>query len=73
MVCPLQGEVLLQRLFSTFADGWPGIGLLFQRLLTAVAVIYCAIRLLAEVPQFLLIVPHIIGSVAGNPSGSMSV
>ena len=28
----------LQRLFSTFADGFPGIGLLLQRLITAVAV-----------------------------------
>jgi uncharacterized membrane protein YphA (DoxX/SURF4 family) len=55
----------LQRLFSTFADGWPGIGLLCQRLLTTVAVIYYAIRLLGEGPQSLLIVPHIIGSVAG--------
>jgi putative oxidoreductase len=25
----------LQRLFSTFANGWPGVGLLLQRILTA--------------------------------------
>lgn len=30
--------VSLQRLFSTFASGFPGIGLLLQRLITAVAV-----------------------------------
>jgi putative oxidoreductase len=28
----------LQRLFSTFADGFPGIGLLLQRLITAAAI-----------------------------------
>jgi putative oxidoreductase len=28
----------LQRLFSTFANGWPGIGLLLQRLVIAAAV-----------------------------------
>jgi putative oxidoreductase len=33
----------LQRLFSTFADGWPGIGLLLLRLLTAAALIYFGI------------------------------
>jgi putative oxidoreductase len=34
---------VLQRLFSTFADGWPGIGLLLLRLLTAAALLYFAI------------------------------
>ena len=34
---------MLQRLFSTFADGWPGIGLLLLRLLTAAALLYFAI------------------------------
>lgn len=32
-------EGILQRLFSTFADGWPGVGLLLQRILTAALVI----------------------------------
>jgi uncharacterized membrane protein YphA (DoxX/SURF4 family) len=57
--------VLLQRLFSTFADGWPGIGLLCQRFLTAIALIHYTVRLLGEAPQSLLIVPHMIGAVAG--------
>lgn len=26
----------MQRLFSTFANGWPGVGLLLQRILTAI-------------------------------------
>ena len=34
---------MLQRLFSTFADGWPGIGLLLLRLLTAAALLYFSI------------------------------
>jgi putative oxidoreductase len=29
----------LQRLFSNFANGWPGVGLLLQRLLTAILLI----------------------------------
>lgn len=55
----------MQRLFSTFADGWPGVGLLFQRLLTTVALIPYAVRFLGEAPQSLLSVPHMIGAVAG--------
>jgi putative oxidoreductase len=34
----------LQRLFSTFASGWPGIGLLLQRILTAILLIRFAIN-----------------------------
>jgi uncharacterized membrane protein YphA (DoxX/SURF4 family) len=30
----------LQRLFSTFANGWPGFGLLIQRFVTGVALLY---------------------------------
>jgi uncharacterized membrane protein YphA (DoxX/SURF4 family) len=30
----------LQRLFSTFANGWPGFGLLIQRLVTGIALLY---------------------------------
>ena len=65
MVCPPYEEVLLQRLFSTFADGWPGIGLLFQRFLTALVLVHYAIRFLGEAPQSLLIVTHMIGAIAG--------
>ena len=36
----------MQRLFSTFADGWPGAGLLLLRLFTGVALIHSgAIRM----------------------------
>ena len=33
----------LQRLFSSFPEGWPGIGLIFLRLTVAVNAIICAI------------------------------
>ena len=32
----------MQRLFSTFAGGWPGAGLLIQRLLVGAALLHCA-------------------------------
>jgi len=40
--------VLLQRLFSNFANGWAGRGLLFQRGLTAAVLIHSAVNRLAE-------------------------
>lgn len=33
----------MQRLFSTFADGWPGIGLLLIRVLTGAAMVHFGI------------------------------
>jgi hypothetical protein len=33
----------LQRLFSAFPDGWPGLGLLLQRFGAAIALIYFGI------------------------------
>jgi uncharacterized membrane protein YphA (DoxX/SURF4 family) len=56
--------VFLQRLFSTFANGWPGIGLLLQRLLTATALLYYGIHL---GPQFTPILPQLIAASAGIP------
>jgi uncharacterized membrane protein YphA (DoxX/SURF4 family) len=38
----------VQRLFSGFADGWPGTGLLLLRLLTGAALIYFGIDNLRE-------------------------
>ncbi len=34
----------MQRLFSTFADGWPGAGLLMQRLLVGGALLFCVVN-----------------------------
>jgi putative oxidoreductase len=57
--------VYLQRLFSTFAGGWPGIGLLLQRLLTATALLYYGFPHLG--PQLTPILPQMIAASAGIP------
>jgi putative oxidoreductase len=38
----------LQRLFSNFANGWPGRGLLFQRALTAAVLMHSIVSRLTE-------------------------
>lgn len=50
----------LQRLFSTFARGWPGAGLLLQRLVTAALLLYCAIAHGAHITLL-----HVIAAGAG--------
>jgi putative oxidoreductase len=60
----MQWEVALQRLFSTFADGWPGLGLLLQRLLTG-TILHCGITHLGKASQFVPITPHTIEAGAG--------
>jgi putative oxidoreductase len=55
----------LQRLFSNFADGWPGAGLLLQRILTAILVIRLGIPDLTATSSFLSKIPQIIGVGAG--------
>jgi putative oxidoreductase len=55
----------LQRLFSTFASGWPGAGLLLLRLLTGGALIHFGIANLLEAPLLMTAVLQIIGAVAG--------
>ena len=61
---PVNGSVL-QRLFSTFASGWPGIGLLLLRLLTGAALINFGIASLRETPPLATVVLQIIGVGAG--------
>lgn len=58
-------EGSLQRLFSTFADGWPGAGLLLQRLVTAVALLFGGAGHLKETSQFASILPYMVGAGAG--------
>ena len=53
----------MQRLFSTFANGWPGFGLLIQRLVLGIALLCHGIALLRGVPPVGPIVPELIGSV----------
>ena len=55
----------MQRLFSVFPNGWPGRGLLLQRVVTAVFLFYFGFEHLNEDPRFALIVPHAIGTCAG--------
>ena len=62
----LSSGTYLQRLFSTFADGWPGGGLLLQRLLAGGALLYYgAMNLGAAPPHFELAVPQIVGAACG--------
>jgi putative oxidoreductase len=54
----------VQRLFSTFADGWPGRGLLLLRLLTAADLLHYGIASLPDSPQFAPISLQTIGAGA---------
>ena len=51
----------MQRLFSTFAGGPPGTGLLIQRLLVGTALVYCAVAK----PGYSVEAPQVIGALAG--------
>ena len=55
----------LQRLFSTFANGWPGLGLLIQRLVLGIALLHHSIALFSSSPPVWLVVPQLIGSALG--------
>jgi len=53
----------LQRLFTTFADGWPGIGLLFQRLVTGIVLLHHGISVFKETSAAATIGPQAMGAV----------
>jgi putative oxidoreductase len=55
----------LQRLFWTFADGWPGIGLLVQRMTTGALLLYSAAIILPKTSQSAVLAPAFIGAGAG--------
>ena len=55
----------MQRLFSTFADGWPGAGLLLLRLLTGVALIGFGISGIREGSLPLNVALETVGIAAG--------
>ena len=55
----------MQRLFSTFANGWPGIGLLLQRLLLACALAYLGSRHFHETSDLWSGIPCVIAAAAG--------
>jgi len=56
---------IVQRLFSSFADGWPGIGLLLLRLLTGVGLIYFGMVNVLALSPLTTVVPQIISILAG--------
>jgi uncharacterized membrane protein YphA (DoxX/SURF4 family) len=56
---------ILQRLFSTFAGGWPGTGLLLLRLLTGAALIQFGIAGVLTAPPPTIIVLQITGVATG--------
>jgi putative oxidoreductase len=56
---------ILQRLFSTFACGWPGVGLLLLRLLTAVFLIYFGIASVLETAPLTMAALQLAGAGAG--------
>jgi putative oxidoreductase len=59
----LLGDIL-QRLYSTFADRWPGVGLLLQRVLVAIMLVrFCLIHLM-DSSFSISMIPHIIGACA---------
>jgi putative oxidoreductase len=55
----------LQRLFSNFANGWPGIGLLLQRILTAILLIRFGLIVPSGTPLASPMIPQIIAACAG--------
>ena len=55
----------MQRLFSNFAHGWPGNGLLLLRMLTAVALIHYGIVDLRETHQLVSTALPIVAAGAG--------
>jgi hypothetical protein len=55
----------VQRLFSTFAEGWPGVGLLLQRVLTSAILLYFAGIHLLQTGGLAQSLPHRMAAVAG--------
>jgi len=55
----------VQRLFSTFAEGWPGAGLLVQRVLTSTVLVYSGITQVLQNDRSALSIPYVIAAVAG--------
>lgn len=55
----------MQRLFTTFANGWPGFGLFIQRLVTGISLLLHGIMALNQLPAAGPILPQVIGAVLG--------
>jgi putative oxidoreductase len=55
----------MQRLFSTFANGWPGKGLLIQRVLVAAVVAVSFATAVEKAAHFTALIPQVIAAAAG--------
>ena len=55
----------MQRLYSTFADRWPGVGLLLQRFVVAILLVRICVIHLTNSPFSTSMLLHIIGACAG--------
>lgn len=58
-------EAFLQRLFSTFADGWPGRGLLIQRVLVGALLTYCFVSNLGKTTHLYVVLMQLAAAGAG--------
>ena len=55
----------MQRLFTTFANGWPGFGLFIQRLVTGILLLLHGIAPLNQTSAAGPLIPQIAGAVLG--------
>jgi putative oxidoreductase len=55
----------MQRLFSTFANGWPGKGLLIQRALVGVLLGYCFVSNLGKTPNLYVVLMQVAAAGGG--------
>ena len=54
----------MQRLFSTFPEGWPGTGLIFLRAVSAILAVQHAIARLLTAPQPALVILQLVAAAA---------
>ena len=55
----------MQRLFSTFANGWPGVGLLLQRILAGIILVRFGVVQLTDASVSTSTIPQMVAACAG--------
>jgi putative oxidoreductase len=55
----------VQRLFTTFANGWPGFGIFLQRLATGVVLVFHGLVVFNQPAAAELYIPQVAGAVLG--------
>ena len=58
-------DVLLQRLFSTFPNSWPGAGLLLLRMFLATALLYSGVTGLLTISGTIVVAQELIAAAGG--------